>query len=100
MGLCHGAAGNAHLFNRLWQATGEAVFADVARAWLARAIEMRRVGEAVAGFPSFMVDGDDQHWDPDATILTGAPGVALVLHAAVSEVEPSWDRMLLADLAS
>jgi lantibiotic biosynthesis protein len=77
-GGCHGAAGAAHLFNRLHQHTGDAELATAARAWLARAIAMPR--------------------PDDRTLLTGAPGVALVLAAACSEVEPSWDRLLLADL--
>lgn len=34
----------------------------------------------------------------DATLLTGCAGVALVLHAAVSEIVPAWDRLLLVDL--
>jgi hypothetical protein len=33
----------------------------------------------------------------DATLLTGAAGVALVLAAAVSDEEPAWDRFLLVD---
>lgn len=80
-GLCHGAAGIGHLFNRMAQATGDAMLADAARAWIARTCEMIGPG-GIAG----------------RTLLTGAPGIALVLHAAISEVEPAWDRLLLADL--
>jgi hypothetical protein len=31
-------------------------------------------------------------------LLTGATGIALALLAAVTAVEPAWDRMLLVDI--
>ncbi len=97
-GLCHGAAGAAHVFNRLHQATGDAELGDAARTWLARTLAMRRA-EDIAGFPQGLVMDRAGQWAPDAHLLTGAPGVALVLAAACTEVEPLWDRLLLCDLA-
>jgi hypothetical protein len=74
--LCHGAAGLGHLFNRMHQATDDAEFADAARFWLERALDLRPPG------------GDDSGF------LTGACGVALALLAAIGDVEPGWDRLL------
>ncbi|HEU4729069.1 MAG TPA: lanthionine synthetase C family protein [Kofleriaceae bacterium] len=97
-GLCHGAAGVAHLFNRLAQATGDAELARSAEAWFTRTLEMRRA-EPIAGFPRGLpVDGTTT-WEPAADLLTGATGVALALHAAISSIEPAWDQLLLADLS-
>ena len=39
-GLCHGAAGLGHVFNRLFQATGEQRLAVAAREWLSLALDM------------------------------------------------------------
>jgi lantibiotic modifying enzyme len=97
-GLCHGAAGVAHLFNRLSQATGDAELARAADTWLARTIAMRRASP-IAGFPRGMPVDGIMTWDPGADLLTGACGVALALHAAISPIEPGWDQLLLADLA-
>lgn len=77
--ICHGSAGVAHILNRMWQATGDASFATAARAWLDRAL---------AGVAELRAASDP-------TLLDGAAGVALVLHAAVSDIEPEWDRLLL-----
>lgn len=98
MGLCHGALGNAHIFNRLYQASGEARFLDAARSWVDRGLAMRR-SDGVAGFPSFTRDRDGTgHWLADAGFLTGAAGAGLALVAACSHIEPSWDRVLLVDI--
>jgi len=97
-GLCHGAAGVAHLFNRLSQATGDAELARAADTWFARTLAMRRA-EPIAGFPRGLPVDGVMTWDPGADLLTGACGVALALHAAISPVEPGWDQLLLADLS-
>lgn len=96
-GLCHGAAGIAHLLNRMAQATGDAALEEAARAWIDRALALRR-GDGIAGFPAARTEGGATSFTADAAALTGAPGVALALHAAISEVEPAWDRLLLVDL--
>jgi lantibiotic modifying enzyme len=97
-GLCHGAAGVAHLFNRLSQATGDAELARSADAWFARTLAMRRT-DAIAGFPRGLPVDGVMTWEAGADILTGASGVALALHAAISPIEPAWDQLLLADLS-
>jgi hypothetical protein len=96
-GLCHGSAGAAHLFHRLYRATGDHEFATTARAWLDRTLAIRR-SDDLAGFPAF--DHQAQCFRPAADLLGGAPGVALALHAMISEIEPVWDRLLVADLAT
>ncbi|TMQ13696.1 MAG: Lanthionine biosynthesis cyclase LanC [Deltaproteobacteria bacterium] len=97
-GLCHGAAGVAHLFNRLAQSTGDTGLARAADAWFARTLAMRR-SEPIAGFPRALFDQGGPTWEPSADLLTGAVGIALALHAAISPIEPAWDQILLADLS-
>ena len=95
-GVCHGAAGLAHLFNRFWQASGEEVFHDAARYWIERTLELRVPGEGIAGFRAWhALQGPDGQWVAEPGLLEGASGVALVLLAAVSAIEPEWDRILL-----
>lgn len=94
-GLCHGAAGLGHLFNRIHQASGDEVLAEAARGWFRRALELRRPGEGVAGFLAWA--GEDPavpKWEATRGFLNGAAGVALALLAAVTPLEPSWDRSL------
>jgi class I lanthipeptide synthase len=95
--LCHGAAGVAHLFNRLYRATGEETLAAAARAWFEQALEHRLPGSGVGGFRSWASDlSGISGWRDDPGFLEGAAGVGLALLAAISPVDPEWDRLLLA----
>lgn len=97
-GLCHGAAGLGHLFNRIHQATGDPVVGDAAHAWLKAALDLRQPGQGVAGYLAWS-PGEEKisPWAAESGLLTGAAGVALALLAAATPVEPAWDRMLLID---
>lgn len=97
-GLCHGAAGVAHLFNRMAQATGDTVLARAADTWFDHTIAIRR-SDPVAGYPRAMPVDGAINWEPAVDLLTGATGIALALHAAISPIEPAWDQLLLADLS-
>lgn len=94
--LCHGAAGNGHLFNRLHQATGDPELLAAARAWMKRALDLREPGRGVGGFRHWGPDAkSEMGWRDDPCVLTGAAGVGLALLAATTSLEPAWDRFLL-----
>jgi lantibiotic modifying enzyme len=98
-GLCHGAAGLGHLFNRLFQATGEPRLREAAQFWFQRTLEMRQPDRGIAGFAAWR--GGREHspgWIEDPGLLTGAAGIALALLAAVTPIEPAWDRVLLVSI--
>lgn len=75
--FCHGTAGLAHMFGRLYQATGDAELKAAARFWVEQTLALWRPGSL------------------DTGLLRGDAGVALSLLAAATYVEPVWDRVLL-----
>jgi lantibiotic modifying enzyme len=89
--LCHGSAGLAHLYNRLYQASGDETMAETARAYYRHAVELRKPGEGIGGYLSW---AEEQVWAPNPGFLVGAAGTALALLAAVTPREPEWDRAL------
>ena len=100
-GLCHGTAGLALIYHRLWHETQEAIFADAARLWYRKTLEHRRPGQGIAGFQAYYPGPNAGHatdWIDDRSFLTGAEGIGLALLAAISTVEPAWDRLLLMSL--
>jgi lantibiotic biosynthesis protein len=96
-GLCHGAAGLAHIFNRFFQATGDESFLQAARYWFESTLELRRAGGGIAGFSAYRGPyyGKKEYWQDEIGILEGVAGIALALLAATTAIEPEWDRMLL-----
>jgi hypothetical protein len=98
-GLCHGSAGLGHLFNRIYQATGDESLRDAARAWFDWTFKYRQPGKGPGGFTAFDADAQGETgWFPIPGFLTGAAGVGLGLLGALTEVEPAWDRLLLAEI--
>jgi lantibiotic biosynthesis protein len=97
--LCHGTTGNGHLFNRLYQATGDPDMREAALAWYGHVLDQRRPGEGLAGFVTWVLSrpgGAD--WAGHPGFLIGAAGVGLSLLAAVTDLEPVWDRVMLASI--
>jgi lantibiotic biosynthesis protein len=95
--LCHGTAGNGHLFNRLYHATGDERFRDVACAWFERTFSLQKPGQGIAGFLTLGLDDEGRDaWITSPGLLSGGTGIALALLAATSHVEPAWDRVLCA----
>jgi lantibiotic biosynthesis protein len=96
--FCHGAAGLGHLYNRMYQATGEPTLGRAAVYWLERTLDFYRLARDTAG-PWVQGNCDPAQrelWTwTGVELVDGAAGVALVLLAAATSVEPTWDRMFL-----
>lgn len=94
--FCHGAAGLAHIYNRIYQATGEPKLGRAALYWLERTLGYYRLARDDGG--SWVQGSKDPTRQEPWTgidLVDGAAGVALVLLAATTSVEPTWDRMFL-----
>ena len=78
-GLCHGSAGLAHLFNRLYQLTAEQALADAARFWVERTLELCSAsapGESAPGADAPRAATPRAATPRTATPRTAAPGAA------------------------
>jgi lantibiotic modifying enzyme len=94
-GFCHGAAGLAHIYNRMYQATREPKLGRAAVYWLERTLDFYRLARDNG---DVWVQGswDQKPWTwTGIELVEGAAGVALVLLAATTSIEPLWDRMFL-----
>lgn len=102
--LGEGAAGAAHMFHRLYRATGEELFARAARRWIDRLLARRRPGTGMAGFRTYNRVWQRRFlgsatlpvgWIGLPGLLNGVAGIGLVLLSEVQGLEPAWDRVLL-----
>src|SRR5262249_30350792 len=75
-GLCHGTAGVAHIFNRMFQATGDVLLGDASRFWFERTLMMRQDGAGIAGYrvywPAVSELSKGPHWEDSTGFLSGA----------------------------
>lgn len=98
--LCHGAAGIAHMFNRIYQREGDLRCRDMAISWFTHALNLGEAGRGIGGFSAVrlvdrsadVVGFGEVAWPQ---FCDGTIGLALALLAASTTVEPVWDRLLL-----
>lgn len=94
-GLCHGASGIAMIYHDFFTATGDESLCRRAREWYWSALQMRR-SRGVGGYCSLTVADDGRaKWRADASLMTGAIGVALALRAGTNTASSDWRRLLL-----
>jgi hypothetical protein len=94
--MCHGWGGLAHLFNRLYQTSGDPRLAEPARRFCERTLDIQYPGRGIAGYANWQGGFDAPWgWKSEAGFLEGAAGVALALAAAATDVTPTWDSVLL-----
>jgi len=94
-GICHGTAGVAHIFNRMYHYTGIESFKDSARYWIEATVKKAVFDDAPTGFKTMIGAGEQTEWAAVNGLLDGIAGIGLVLTAAVSDIDPGWDRCLL-----
>jgi lantibiotic modifying enzyme len=93
-GLCHGSAGIAHIYNRLWQETGDAAFAETAQFWYNFTLQLATFSDGLAGYKAWRTP-EYGGWVNEAGLLEGVAGIGLTLISALYPLEPAWDRCLL-----
>lgn len=94
-GLCHGAAGNAHIFGRLYRRTGDLRFRKAALGWFSNTLAYYRPGVGIGGFRAWADVNGGQGFVDDASFLSGSAGIGLALLGAITDTDPAWDRLLL-----
>lgn len=89
--FCHGVAGLMQVTLRFANATGLPAFTEAAQALAGQLLALYNP-DSLLGYQDVEYQGQlvDQ-----PGLLTGAPGVALTLLAASTNVEPTWDRLFL-----
>ncbi len=92
-GLCHGAAGIAQVFNRMFLNTRQEVFKDTAIYWTLETLKMAQFDDGLAGYKCFF-NRDNLVWATSAALLDGISGIGLGLLAAISPA-PNWDACFL-----
>ena len=97
--FCHGASGLAHIFDRLHHASGEQLFANTARFWAQRTLDLRTANTLAAGYSVLGPnDTGEMEFQPKFGMIEGITGIGLSLLAMITNIEPRWDRIFMVDI--
>jgi hypothetical protein len=90
--LCHGTAGTAHMFSRLFEVTREDAFAAAARRWYLETLRRATDSSGIGAYVFWESPGTPAR---TAGLLRGAAGVAMALLSAVYPNTADWDRLFM-----
>ena len=93
-GLCHGALGVAHIFNRSYHTYQEEIYRTAALMWVQKGLSFRKPGSGIAGYYAWNISSLPRE-EANVSLLSGVVGIALVLLSFIAPVEPRWDRLML-----
>lgn len=95
-GLCHGYAGAAHLYNRLYMFTDNSIFLDASNYWTNKLIGYINNSGGIQYFSEYDKTPDFDGFKLATGFLGGSAGAGLALISILEpSIKPNWDRFLL-----
>ncbi|OFY94809.1 MAG: hypothetical protein A3K10_11630 [Bacteroidetes bacterium RIFCSPLOWO2_12_FULL_31_6] len=89
--FCHGTAGIAHIYNRMYCSTGKIEFKKAANYWIEETLKMATFEDGLVGYKTW----NTNKYENDYSLLNGITGIGLVLLSYINDEEPTWDKCLL-----
>ena len=92
-GICHGAFGNAKIFNRLYKETKDNIFKEASIFWMNKGIEMATFDDGYSGYK--MWNPDNEEWSKSTSLLDGIVGIGLTMIDHLANFDSNWDESLM-----
>jgi len=92
-GLCHGSAGIAMVYNRLFIETENPVFMEAYHYWLGQTMLYATYSDGLAGYKTYQ--GPEKESECDYNLLTGVSGIGLMFLSYLFNENRAWDEMFL-----
>lgn len=90
-GICHGTAGIAHIFNRMYHYSGQAELKQAALYWFEKTLTYATFEDGYAGYKAYH---GKEGFKTETSMLEGISGIGLTMISAL-DGDLDWDRMLL-----
>lgn len=91
-GICHGAAGIAHIFLKTWQLTQDARFKQATDFWIRETLALAVYPDVRSGYKKYR--GEAEPAQPCETMIEGSAGIGLVLISYLTG-DTSWDYLFM-----
>ncbi|CAA9202998.1 lanthionine synthetase C family protein [Flavobacterium collinsii] len=92
-GICHGAFGNALIFNRIFKITNNPIFYEASLFWCNQGLEMSYHKDGNAGYKKWFPEKEE--WKKEISLLEGIAGIGLTIINLLSLSDPNWDECLM-----
>lgn len=92
-GLCHGSAGIAMVYKRLFLETENQLFLETSRFWLNQTLLFSNHADGLSGYKSYR--GRDKESECDYSLLSGISGIGLMYTSYLMRDKQTWDEMFL-----
>ena len=90
-GICHGSAGLAMIYRRIYLETGLNEYETATNFWLSQTLEFSQFEDGFAGYKTLII----KEWLCDYSLLMGIAGIGLVLLTCLEDDKQTWDEMFL-----
>jgi lantibiotic modifying enzyme len=90
-GICHGSAGIAMIYQRMFLETGYDQFKNAIPYWIQQTLNYSKFEDGLVGYKTF----ENKEWKCDFSLLTGISGIGLVLLSYIDKTAHNWDEMFL-----
>jgi hypothetical protein len=90
-GVCHGAAGIAMIYRRMYIETKYDIFMSATNYWLNQALNFSKFDDGLAGYKSYIIG----NWECDYSLLMGVSGIGLTFISYLMNDQQVWDEMFL-----
>jgi lantibiotic modifying enzyme len=90
--VCHGTAGIAHIYNRMWHYTNNFVFKEACDYWMQKTVDMASYTDGLGGYKSYLPYR--KSYEISYSLLDGACGIGLAMISYLTG-DFSWDYCLM-----
>jgi len=90
--ICHGAYGNAQVFNRMYKISGDSHYKEATEFWLQDGLNRATHEDGIAGYKQYRMEGK---WSSETSLLEGVAGIGLVILDYLTDYPSNWDECLM-----
>lgn len=91
-GICHGAAGIAHIYHKMWFFTNDESFGNACDFWIGQILNLDKFDDNISGYKSFYAP--TKTYRSSSGLLDGSTGIGLVLLSYLTK-KFDWDYCLM-----
>jgi len=94
-GLCHGSAGIAMIYNRMYTETKKPLFLEASNFWINQTLLFSNHIDGLSGYKTMRGIGNDIKYECDYSLLTGISGIGLMFVSYLMNDTQAWDEIFL-----